>query len=238
MAETPDHYQLLGVSKTATADEIKRAFREHAKRAHPDAGGSVEAMQHLNEAYKVLSDPPSRRDYDQRFHAPASSAGAAYSTTNTSSSTAGSSPHSGYASPADHPSHGQSRAPGHQSSHSRSTHPHHQLRLSQARASAWHILKSSAPMALMLGLIARFVTSQTPDLATKLLLSGLAFIPYYGVFLGLIFWVNPDLRLAVFDLLHSRASRRLVSQAERRSLLALGLCALPLAVIWFVFIGL
>lgn len=70
MAAT-DYYETLGVSKTATADEIKKAFRKQARKHHPDAGGSEERFKELNEAYEVLSDPEKRKSYDQfgRYYA-------------------------------------------------------------------------------------------------------------------------------------------------------------------------
>jgi molecular chaperone DnaJ len=60
-----DYYETLGVSKTASADEIKKAFRKLARKHHPDAGGSEEKFKDINEAYEVLSDAEKRTQYDQ-----------------------------------------------------------------------------------------------------------------------------------------------------------------------------
>ena len=65
MAATPDYYKTLGVPRTATADEIKTAFRKLARTHHPDAGGDEAKFKELNEAYEVLSDDKKRKLYDQ-----------------------------------------------------------------------------------------------------------------------------------------------------------------------------
>ena len=65
MAEHKDYYEVLGVPRSATPDEIKKAFRKLARKHHPDAGGSEERFKELNEAYEVLSDEEKRSQYDQ-----------------------------------------------------------------------------------------------------------------------------------------------------------------------------
>ncbi|HRJ90677.1 MAG TPA: molecular chaperone DnaJ [Candidatus Saccharibacteria bacterium] len=65
-----DYYEVLGVSKTASDDEIKKAFRKAAVKHHPDKeGGSEEKFKEINEAYEVLKDKQKRQRYDQFGHA-------------------------------------------------------------------------------------------------------------------------------------------------------------------------
>lgn len=61
-----DHYRTLGVSKNASADELKKNYRKQAVEHHPDKGGDPEVFKKINEAYHVLSDPGKRQEYDMQ----------------------------------------------------------------------------------------------------------------------------------------------------------------------------
>src|ERR671914_1417356 len=63
-----DYYEVLGVSRDASSEEIKRAYRRLARQHHPDANredpASVEKFKEITRAYEVLSDPEKRQRYD------------------------------------------------------------------------------------------------------------------------------------------------------------------------------
>jgi molecular chaperone DnaJ len=67
--ELPNYYEIIGVSKDATPEEIKKKFRELAKKTHPDKTkeDSEDEMAELNKAYEVLSDKELREKYDKYF---------------------------------------------------------------------------------------------------------------------------------------------------------------------------
>lgn len=72
MAETKDYYSVLGLSKTASAEEIKKAYRKLALEFHPDRNKSKDAeskFKEVTKAYEVLSDPQKKQTYDQFGHA-------------------------------------------------------------------------------------------------------------------------------------------------------------------------
>lgn len=83
MATARNYYAVLNVSRTATQDEIKKAYRRLAMQHHPDKGGDAEEFKKINEAYETLGRPDVKRQYDQdlrsdrTFNHPASAANTA-----------------------------------------------------------------------------------------------------------------------------------------------------------------
>ena len=67
--ELPDYYEILNVPKDATPEEIKKKFRELAKKTHPDKTkkDSEEEMSEINKAYEILSDKEQKEKYDKYF---------------------------------------------------------------------------------------------------------------------------------------------------------------------------
>lgn len=74
MAQPADLYKVLGVAQDADADAVKKAFRDLAKKHHPDANPgnkkSEEKFKEASQAYEILSDPEKRRRYDAMRHSP------------------------------------------------------------------------------------------------------------------------------------------------------------------------
>jgi len=77
-----DFYEVLGVERGASVDDIKKAYRKAAMKHHPDKGGDPEKFKELNEAYQVLSDSQKRAQYDQFGHAAGGAGGAGFDYSN------------------------------------------------------------------------------------------------------------------------------------------------------------
>lgn len=60
-----DYYEILGVTRNASQEDIKKAFHKLAHKYHPDKGGDERKFKEINEAYQVLSDTTKRAQYDQ-----------------------------------------------------------------------------------------------------------------------------------------------------------------------------
>ena len=70
MNPKPNYYAILGASEDASRSELERLYKRQAHKHHPDRGGSEEEMKALNEAYQVLRNDKSRREYDARRRDP------------------------------------------------------------------------------------------------------------------------------------------------------------------------
>jgi hypothetical protein len=210
MNEIDDHYRILDLSPEATAEQVKSAYHRAAKRAHPDAGGSASLMGRVNEAYRVLSDPVSRREYDAHRHQPPAP----------------------WPSPEVHAAQPTARRP------SDADIAHHRQRIAAARTSAWQIFKTNAVMALLLGIISVFYNAQTTEVMPKVWMALLSSVPVYGTFIGVVFLINPRLRLDLHDLVADTLHRRglPLTRAELKTLLGLALLYVPIAAVWTIIL--
>ena len=60
-----DYYQILGISKEASTEEIRKAYRKLAHKYHPDKGGDEKKFKEINEAYQILSNKEKKAQYDE-----------------------------------------------------------------------------------------------------------------------------------------------------------------------------
>ena len=68
-AKAANYYEILGVNRDASTEEIKKAYKEAAKAAHPDNGGDNVKMQMVNEAWDILGNAQKRAEYDAKMAA-------------------------------------------------------------------------------------------------------------------------------------------------------------------------
>ncbi len=210
-----DHYATLGVPRTATQTQIKAAYRRHAKTAHPDAGGSVEAMAKVNDAYKILSDPQARDHYDDISAAETTHRKTPFHHT----------PESDLST--------QDREEAQQFTyHAEREEAAHidRQRTSWARQSAWEMARLSAPVTVVVVLAMHYVPGHLATLSSRLATGLLTFIPVYMLVLSIIFLINPELRLIFADLVRHHHT----THHERMSALSIVLAFFPLAGLWAI----
>ena len=211
----PDLYKVLGLKPTATAAQIKRAYHECAKTAHPDAGGSAEAMAQVNEAYETLIDPIARRLYDDHADEPAET----------------------------HEEHDSHHSHGGRPRRYITDDPHaaerreaariNRERTSWARSSGWEMARVSATAAVAAVVTARFLPHIINNKLAVFAGGIITFIPVYFLILSFIFITNPPLRLVFADLVR----RHPTSTPERADAIALIVAFFPLAVAWLFIYG-
>ena len=83
MEDKRDYYEVLGINKNATDDEVKKAYKKLAKKWHPDLNPdnkkeAEDKMKEINEAYDIHKDPKKRAQYDQFGHASFTGGGGAH----------------------------------------------------------------------------------------------------------------------------------------------------------------
>lgn len=213
MGEEADYYQALGLKPSATAAEIKTAYHTQAKAAHPDAGGSVEAMARVNAAYETLHDPVKRADYDAAHrHRRAGDT--------SSARTAGFAATSSHATP-------QEEDHAEQAYREEAAHIHRQ-RHRWARSSAWQLARLTAPSTIVGVALWQFVAATSTNPSLRRAAAFIAFLPIYGLAISIAFLMNPPLRLVFADLWR----RYKTTREEQAGGLAIILAFFPLAILW------
>jgi len=208
-----DYYHILGVKTSSTAAEIKTAYHAAAKHAHPDAGGSAEAMRTLNEAYAILSDPSARIHYDRERTAPPPQPAVRPTRS------------------ADRPVHPQ---PDHTAAHAEAQRNYRRA-ISYGRRSAAKIMLASLILTAILVPTMPQLAAHVSGRTTKTLLGLTAFAPVYALAIGVIFFAQPHLRLAL--MVAGRRGHR-VNSGDRLALTGIALAIIPLGMIWALLFNL
>jgi hypothetical protein len=219
--EQQDHYAILGLKPGATATEIKHAYRAAAKKAHPDAGGSTEVMEAVNEAYKILSDPLARRSYDYLRTNPAPEPAAAHSS-------AGDAPY--------HPPHESAYTESRAEASSAKRHAVRRHKAPMPRANpadvrryVWQHLEEFGWLAVVAGVALNWSSLIIADPATRIGVGMLGFLPLYWLVLQLVYLSAPDFKFRnYFTFRHPWRA----DSPSRRLLLVTGLLWLPLGCVW------
>ncbi|GAC1371631.1 MAG: hypothetical protein NVSMB39_5570 [Candidatus Saccharimonadales bacterium] len=204
MASRGSLYHILGVEPSATAADIKLAYRAAAKRAPPDAGGSAAAMAKVNEAYQILGDSESRRAYDE-------------SESSVPSASSATAPPPSAPTPAYDAAAAQAEAEAVERG-----------RRAWARRSAGELFKATAPWAVGAIFVTRLLSAHIADPRAFFALAVIGFLPIYGFILSLIFLNDPPLRLVFADL----ARRYPTELSEKAAALGIVLAYVPLALLW------
>ena len=221
-----DYYQVLGISSTATAGEIKAAYHAAAKRAHPDAGGSAEAMQRVNQAYATLSSQLERRDYDRERTQPSMPRYEQHPTKSPGHSGARHRPDT------DRETTARSAVAGEEAARRNRD---YRRAISVARSSAWRMLGYNLVAALVFGSIAPYLARTASDQLSKIIFALIAFAPLYVALIAVIFLFKPRVRLTLALIGHRGY------QLPRQDLEILGaiiLAAIPVAALWTVLFNL
>jgi DnaJ domain len=208
-----DYYAVLGLKKDATSSQIKTAYHAAAKKAHPDAGGSNAQMERVNEAYRILSSPVARRDYDNRT---ASARPQPTRPTTTTTTTV-------------------RREPSRHTDHSRESARENERVLNRwARARGFALLQRSILFAVPLVPITRYFAGHTAAPSAKYIFSILGFAPVYGVIIALVWLVDPGVRISLERVRLGKGYRHLSD-----FLVALGLTVafVPILLLWVASTG-
>lgn len=206
-----DHYSVLGIKKDATSAQIKTAYHTAAKKAHPDAGGSNEQMERVNEAYRILSSPVARRDYDGH---------AEYVRPSQARTTPTTTVH---------------RQPTHHQGHAQETARENERILNRwARSRGFSLLQRSILFAIPLVPLTRYFIDHTQSSSAKYIFSILGFAPVYGIIVALVWLIDPGVRISLERVRLGKGYRHLTD-----FLVALGLTVafVPILLLWVASTG-